>query len=139
GSSAMLALQAMLAAPAVKAAAAVAGAVLILGNVRKAGAGTTSPARQGVLHHLPGVPSPPGAAAAASPPAVQLVLDNAVAIKAVPINDFQPVGGVPQASSAGSRFDSPYTPEQVKKVFNLGSKVLYDNKTHWVLGRFSVR
>jgi hypothetical protein len=109
GSTAMVAYHALLTAPAVKAAAAVTGALLVLGNVKTA-------------------------AAEGLPPAV----DNVVTLRVVPVADFQDRGGVLSASSS---FDENVylTPEEAKGKFNLGTKVLYDNKPHFVMGQVMVR
>jgi hypothetical protein len=112
GSDAMLAYQAMLSAPAVKAVAATAGAVLVLFNIRNAEASTSKPKP---------VPS------------------NIVAMKAVAVDDFEAVGGVQSAFSTGrSRLSLPVCSD-ASKVFGLGTKVMYDNKPHWVLGRFLIK
>ena len=108
-----------LSTPAVKAAsAATAGILLYLGNIKNAQAATSSPG-------------------------VKPVIDQTIAIRAVPINDFEPRGGVPHASSAGLPEDLHtgvcYTPEAAKRQFDLGREVFYDNRSHWIIGRFSVR
>lgn len=112
GSDAWLAYQAMLSAPAVKAVAATAGAVLVLFNIRNAEASTSKPKP---------VPS------------------NVVAMKAVAVDDFKAVAGVQSAFSTGrSRFSLPVCSD-ASKVFGLGTMVMYDNKPHWVFGRFLVK
>jgi hypothetical protein len=104
--------QAMLAAPAVKAVAAAAGALLLLGNVRNAQAST-------------------GSAAAAS-------LENVMAVRAIPLTDFQAVGGIQQAPVRLPKQDVCMTPQALEKNFGLGVKVLYDNNPHWIIGRVRV-
>ncbi len=150
GSSAML--QAMFSAPAVKAAAAAAGALLILGNVRQARAAsaledaaatvgsvlTAGNARnaQAEPQNATANAAVPSATARATSPNAAPSLDHIVAIKAIPIDEFQPMGGIQTAFSDRSPtqcFDTS------KAKFGLGTKVMYDNNPHWIIGRFSVR
>lgn len=106
------ALLAQFATPAVKAATALAGAVLVIGNAKKVWA------------------SPVGD--------VTIDPDRFVAMRAVPINDFTAVAGVQTGYSTGMSNDVCLSREAIKKNFGLGTKVLYDNVAHFIMGWLTV-
>ena len=118
----VVAYQAALAAPAVKTAATIAAnsILLVVGNVKNADAATQSSARKPLI-------------------------DVASAIRALPIDDFEPMSGVPSAFStepwkkhreAGEPAERDFA---VGGKFGLGRMVFYDNRPHFILGRFSVQ
>jgi hypothetical protein len=108
--------QALLATPTAKAVAATAaaGVVLLLGNIKNAQAATSSPS-------------------------VKPVIDQAIAVRAIPITDFQPLGTKQHAFQQGPPTGFRHTPETAKGKSGLGTEVFYDNSSHWIIGRVSVR
>lgn len=70
---------------------------------------------------------------------VTVTTDEVETIKAVPINYFQILAGVPQTFSHPSwkELRQASAPTS-KKELGLGREVLYDHKRHWVMGRFKV-
>jgi hypothetical protein len=108
--------QALLATPTAKAVAtmATAGVVLLLGDIKNAQAATSSPS-------------------------VKPVIGQAVVIRVIPITDFQPLGPKQHAFHQGPPNGFRHTPESAKGKFGLGTEVFYDNSSHWIIGRVSVR
>src|SRR5208282_2737399 len=75
------------------------------------------------------------AQASSSQPATATV-DQSVPVRAIPIDDFKEIGGVPHAYSVNLDGRLCYT-DMTK--FDVGRPVLFDNKRHWIFGRLSVR
>ncbi len=75
------------------------------------------------------------AQASSSQPATATV-DQSVPVRAIPIDDFKEIGGVPHAYSVNLDGGLCYT-DMTK--FDVGRPVLFDNKRHWIFGRLSVR
>lgn len=101
---------AMLGSAAVKTLAATAGVLLIVGSAKSAQAATG-----------------------------RADIDNVVAFRAVPVNDFTESGGSLYADSNSTVTDNMYTSKQIEDKFNVGRKVFYNNKPHWIFGRVGVR
>jgi hypothetical protein len=120
--SAVATTQAMLASPVVKTVAttASAGIAIIIGNVKNAQADMQPQA---------------GSSSAGAKP----FIDQACALKVVPINTFETMAGVPSTFSATMWKEYRRTAQPAKGDFGLGRMVYYDNRPHWVIGRFSVR
>lgn len=90
-----------------------AGAILLLSNIRTAKAGT-----------------------ATTPP--EFVVDHSVGVRVVACADFQNFGGV--QSATGVPNPNVFQPaSEAKGKFGLGTRVLFDNKPHWIMGQVSVR
>lgn len=107
------AMWALAAAPAAKTMlAASAGVLLVIGTVKNANAGTSQPDKA--------------------------VVSQVSAFRAVAIDDFKPVGNIQAAISNGPPSDFSHTPETAKGKFNVGTKVLFDNVPHIIIGGFSV-
>ncbi len=64
--------------------------------------------------------------------------DQITAIRAVAVADFQPIGGIQSALSAGPPSSFFHTADTAKGKFNIGTKVLFDRKPHFIIGQFSV-
>jgi uncharacterized protein DUF4157 len=113
GGGVTTAMWALAAAPAAKTVlAATAGVLLVIGTVKNANAGT-------------GRPDKP-------------VVSKVSAFRAVAIDDFKPVGNTQAAVSNGPPANFSHTPETAKGKFNVGTKVLFDNVPHIIIGGFSV-
>jgi hypothetical protein len=63
-------------------------------------------------------------------------LDDIIMVQALPLDRFQLVGGVLRGSS-NDKLTSPACVDASK--VSVGTKVMYDGKPHFVLGRFSVK
>jgi hypothetical protein len=105
------AMWALAAAPATKTVLATAGVLLVLGTVNNASAGT-------------GQPDNP-------------IVAKVSAFRAVAVDDFKPVGNTQVALSSGPPADFQHTPETAKRKFDVGTKVLFDNVPHIIIGGFS--
>ncbi len=78
-------------------------------------------------------------AEAATGDASKVNIQDLVAFKAVPVNDFVDRGGTVNASSTGAPPDNMYSDKEIKDKFYVGRPIVYDNKKHWIFGRMSVR
>lgn len=78
-------------------------------------------------------------AEAATGDASKVNIQDLVAFKAVPVNDFVDRGGTLNASSTGAPPDNMYSDKEIKDRFYVGRPIVYDNKKHWIFGRMSVR
>jgi hypothetical protein len=107
------ALWAAAAAPAAKTIVASAGVLLLIGTVKNAHAGTNLPDK---------------------PLATQVS-----AFRAVPVADFKPIGAMQTASGQGPPEDFFHTPDTARGKFNVGTKVLFDNVPHIIIGGFSAK
>jgi hypothetical protein len=61
------------------------------------------------------------------------------AIRAAAVADFRPAGSTQVATSAGPPKDFRHTPETAKGKFGLGTRVLFDDKPHFIIGQISAK
>jgi hypothetical protein len=101
---------AMLASSAVKGIAATAGVLLIIGTANTANAATKVPN-----------------------------IDNVIAFRVIPINDFTEKAGQMYANSGADVPDNMYTAKDFKDKFPIGRKVFYDSKQHWIFSQVSAK
>lgn len=101
---------AMLGSTTAKAVAATAGVVLLLGTARRAQAS-----------------------------AGRAEIDNVIAFRAFPVNDFTNWSGTLYAESTSTMTDNKYSDREINDKFSVGTKVYYNNQPHWILGRVAVR
>ena len=79
------------------------------------------------------------AAGPKSAQAAQPTIERVLAIRAVAISDFKPIGAVQSAYSVGPPPDFVHTQDTSRGKFNLGTEVLFDGLPHVIIGQLAVR
>lgn len=79
------------------------------------------------------------AEAASSKGAVPPVLDDLMAVRAIPINDFQSIGGMLQGFSLNAWHEYRETAAPSKGEFGMGRFVRFDHEDHVIIGHVTIQ
>jgi hypothetical protein len=101
---------AMLASGTVRAVAATAGVLLFVGSAKSAQASTG-----------------------------RADIDNVIAFRAVPVNDFTDRSGSLYADDNSTVMDNMYSDKEINDKFSVGTKVYYNGQLHWIFGKVAVK
>jgi Domain of unknown function (DUF4157) len=66
-------------------------------------------------------------------------IDNVIAFRAVPVNDFTDRSGGLYADDNSTVMDNMYSDKEINDKFSVGTKVYYNGQLHWIFGKVAVK